>query len=376
MIKSYTEGSNEKNNSIEFLRFIFCVIIVYYHILHENIMDYIGANSTYMVLQGKCGWAGYIVECFLVIGGLYLYVAEQKKKERPFIERILDKFVRLWPVFAFYVLICVIFYKMKIEEAVFEVCFLHCTGISLNFKGIIWYIAPYFWASLLIMLVLRSFNEKHSTLILGLTCYAGYLININYCHGGFGRATINNLLSLGFVRVYSGIAFGVLLAIFLHQYENTFGKSLSKYKMLNTILYTFLEILCLATLVMKFLLGFGTWSNAFIIIILFSFLFVSFVKKNGIVSCMLDRKICGILGRYSYSIYVMQQISFYILRDTVWKNTSLLENHTYISLCISIVFSILVGVLTYHIIERPAIKLYQKWKDVFMRRNVADSYIK
>jgi Acyltransferase family. len=62
------------NYSIEFLRFLFAVMIVYYHILYANIMDMVPAESLYWLLKDKAQNAGYIVECFFLLSGYFLYV--------------------------------------------------------------------------------------------------------------------------------------------------------------------------------------------------------------------------------------------------------------------------------------------------------------
>ena len=47
----------------------------------------------------------------------------------------------------------------------------------------------------------------------------------------------------------------------------------------------------------------------------------------------------------------MQQISFWILQKTLWK-TQIIEN---VSICIliSLIFSVILGVVTYYFIEKP-----------------------
>ena len=61
----------ERYHNIEFLRFAFAVIVVYFHILHSNIMKFVGNNSDYQILANLSGKAGYIVECFFIISGYF-----------------------------------------------------------------------------------------------------------------------------------------------------------------------------------------------------------------------------------------------------------------------------------------------------------------
>ena len=56
----------QKHHNIEFLRIAFSIIIVYFNILHSNIMKYINGNIDYIMLARLSDNAGWIVECFLL----------------------------------------------------------------------------------------------------------------------------------------------------------------------------------------------------------------------------------------------------------------------------------------------------------------------
>jgi peptidoglycan/LPS O-acetylase OafA/YrhL len=55
----------------------------------------------------------------------------------------------------------------------------------------------------------------------------------------------------------------------------------------------------------------------------------------------------------------MQQLSFYWLRKSLWKYSSLLDN-VGLTITLSLLFSFIVGVLTYYLIEKPGKKLIYK----------------
>ncbi len=69
-------------HNIEFLRFLFAIIIVYFDILHSNIMKFVGNNEGYYLLQKLSDNAGWIVECFFIISGYFLYKSICEKKKR------------------------------------------------------------------------------------------------------------------------------------------------------------------------------------------------------------------------------------------------------------------------------------------------------
>ena len=77
------------------------------------------------------------------------------------------------------------------------------------------------------------------------------------------------------------------------------------------------------------------------------------------VSNLLDKLPIYKLGKYSYSIYVMQQLSFNFLEKSLWKYSSLLDNVS-LTMTLSLLFLFIVGVLTYYLIEKPGRKLVYK----------------
>ena len=98
----------KKHYNIEFLRFGFSLIIVYFHILHSNIIPFTGGHGTYLDLQYWCRMAEILVNAFLIIAGYFLYTSWARSPEKPFIEFALHRFFRVWPVFAFY-MVCFTF---------------------------------------------------------------------------------------------------------------------------------------------------------------------------------------------------------------------------------------------------------------------------
>lgn len=142
----------------------------------------------------------------------------------------------------------------------------------------------------------------------------------------------------------AGIGLGILIGKVLDEFTFIINHKI-KY-----ILFSIIEISSFLFLFRYFLFGLK-YKNAFIVIIIFTILLISFVKQYGILSRTLNLTIFSYLGKYAYSIYVMQQISFWILQKTLWK-TQIIEN---VSICIliSLIFSVILGVVTYYFIEKP-----------------------
>lgn len=158
---------NDKYHNVEFLRFIFALIIVYFHILHNNIMRFIGSNQDYVTLAQLSNKAGYIVECFFIISGYFLYKNLNNLNSIETPKFIWKKFVRLWPVLVFSLIIEVLFFRLNIYTAIFNSVFLQCIGLSLDYKGINWYISPLFWTLIFYYAVFKNFDNKKAYVVLG-----------------------------------------------------------------------------------------------------------------------------------------------------------------------------------------------------------------
>ncbi len=356
-------NTGKKNYSIEAVRFLLCVIIVYFHILHENILPATNGTELYLVLKDRSAWAAWCVEGFLLISGFFLYESVCRKKDTGFAELFVDRFIRLWPVFAFYAVVCRVVFGLKFETFLSYITLLHCTGLSLSEKGIIWYIAPFFWSSILVMFILKRLKRADAAFLLSLLAYTGYALNVNAANGGLGRGIAYGFINLGLVRCLAGISLGAVINIGKRSLKETFDFSAFKgWKTARFLLCSFAETGILLSLLYLMLVSHFRLKNVLVMVILFSALLICFDERAGIVSKLLDISFMGLLGKYTYAIYVMQQVSFNILKRTFWKNTAFLVNHVYASIVLSLLFSILVGIIIYYMIERPAAACYNTVK--------------
>lgn len=74
-------NTEKRYYNIEFLRFAFAICIVYFHLLHSFMMDYTGNADLYIRLAEQSKYAKYIVECFFIISGYFLYHTIQRHPE-------------------------------------------------------------------------------------------------------------------------------------------------------------------------------------------------------------------------------------------------------------------------------------------------------
>lgn len=352
-----------KNYTIELLRFVFACVIVYFHILHSNIIQYVGNEPAYMIMQATNYLSEYIVECFLIISGYFLYLSVKNDREKPFIEFLFDKIARLWPVFIVQTVLMVVFFKMGIKEAFFDCFFLRATGLVPVYRGIVWYIGPFFYMTLLTFALLKTLPKKYSMLVTSVIIYLSYAVNLNMFDGMVGREVVLGFVSAAMLRVLGGICIGVLIAAGTEEYHKVFGCSSGVERKIVQLLVSATEITVGAVLARLFVFYDRPITSVSIIIVLFAVLLVCIVSERGVVSVLLNRPVFALLGRYSYSIYVMQQFTFNLLGKTLWKNTDFVCSNPYLTVAVSVAACVVIGVITYHLVEQPAVMLYKKWKN-------------
>lgn len=198
--------------NVDALRFIFAIIIVYFHVLHSNIIPFVGASEKiYTNLAVNCANAGWIVECFFIVGGAFLYKTYVSNPKLTVTEFFCRKVIRLWPVLFFSIILAVLTGRNNIYVGLFNALFLQCTGLSFAYKGIVWYVSPFFWVSVFLFTILRKCKREVVQVVLPLMVYFSYVVNINYSEGAFGRETIFFFLNLGMLRAIAGLGLGCIL---------------------------------------------------------------------------------------------------------------------------------------------------------------------
>lgn len=340
-----------KLKNVESIRFILSLGIVYYHILHSNIFKYTN-NPSYESLADSSVDLRYIVEMFFIIAGFFLFQSFNSKKQS-MAQFTINKISRLFPVLAFSIFIGFVACVFNLTDTspyswFLNLFFLQNTGLSLDFKGINWFVSPYFWAMILYFYILK--NTKHSNLIIALIVYFSAMGIINCFGGEFTRETFYLFFNSGMLRAFIGIGAGYFIGQLYEKVKNT------NIKIKEKIIISTIEILCFFFILYKMLISPLEYQNKLIYVIIFSVLFFLFVLKKGIISNLLDNKFLAFFGKYSYSIYIMQQICFSVFGITIWKN-GLIINNIPVCLFISILLSVAAGVIVYYLIEVPVGRL-------------------
>jgi len=353
------------------MRFIFSIAIVYYHILHYNIMPFVAKTPVYTDLSHVSVASAWAVEFFFILGGLFLYRTYRAKPSLTIAEFTYDKLIRLWPVLFFmFILDYFTFRAHNIFQTLINLLFLQNSGLSLNQSGSAWYISPFFLISVFYFALLKKFDNRKLNLVIIVLVYLAYTLNINFTAGKFSRIEVGYVINLGMVRGIGGIGLGYLLGL---AYDRLSAMKLKRDLIPNATvrkwvvfaILSVLEVLCLYLLLKNALAG-DIYNNQIVIIILFCILLMCFLVNKGIVSLLFNHRIFSILGSYSYSIYIMQDVGLRLLKKTMWLDTDYLVHHAYRVIALSILIITAIGIATYYLVEKPCLKLGQYIKRTYL----------
>lgn len=351
----------ERLYHIDFLRFIFSIYIVYYHILHANIMPFVQEIDVYTGLAKHSDYAANLVAFYFILGGLFLYRSFQSKPNTGIFDFILSRISRLWPVLCVALLAEWAFNPSTRWETIFSrLLFLQCSGLTLEYKGILWYVSSFFLVSIFYYAIMKVFNKNKALFITTLLTYFSLAFQINYTNGTLGgRETVLYIINLGVLRGVWGMGLGILVgALYEKLYELRHLFSTRSKKVIQALRITF-EIFSVIYFARYFLYS-PSDSNHLAMILVFVCFLLSMLFKGGCFEKLFNRKPFGNLGKYAYSIYVFQQTGFYLMRKVLWGYSAFVSRPI-LALSISVTLSVMLGIAGYYIIERPCIRKFEQW---------------
>lgn len=352
-----------KMRNIEFIRIFFAISIVYFHLLHSFMIPFTDETAAYQELALQSRYAKYIVECFFIMSGYFLYRSVLADPGQKTLDFVMKKWIRLWPVLAVSTILSVVFLNVSLQEGFLNLFFLQSTGLTTAWTGLNWYISAFFFAEIFYFMMYKAMkNSAAMKFLICLIVYFGYTLNLVYTEGGFARKVIYGVFSLAMARAVAGVGLGYLLGNFYDALTEKWKTQYADRFKVNivTILVTVTEIGSFSFLLLDFFAGKRAGKNQFVVVLLFSAFFFCMLTEKGLFSKMIGRLPICKLGKYAYSIYAMQEIAFYILEKTFWKNTEFLKTHVAASLMISMAFAAVTGAVVYHLIEKPASELGKK----------------
>ena len=350
--------------NIEFIRFVFAICIIYFHLLHSYIMSHTGNSSVYQHLSDQVLYSKYIVECFFIMSGYFLYHTIKNHPDWTTGTFVCKKISRLWPSLACSVIIMTVFFGKSFYASFIDLLFLQSSGLATDWKGLNWYVSAFFVAEVFYFLLAKCIHDPNKMKLL--TClliYFGYELNISGTDGEFGRNMIYGVFNMGVARAIAGVGLGYLIGQIFESASEKWraGRKDTPTQLRNeTIAVSCLEIITLVMLIINFFINDHAYENQFIVVVLFAVFFLCQLNGRAIFGRFTNNPKLGFAGKYAYSIYVMQEVAFAIMKNTWWKNETFIHDHVALSLGFSVLFSLVLGILVYYLVEKPGARLLGK----------------
>ena len=340
----------QKLKNIECFRFIFAIVIAYMHMIIGWHKLY-PANDSITYLASAAGWGNICVDFFFIIAGYFLYYSIEKTSD--IFSLAVHKLKRLYPVFAFSIIAPMLIHKFHISEIILNLLLLQNTGICLT-KGInvaAWFVSALFLISIFYAFIIKIFSERQRLFIILISTFCSYSILVQEnCF--YPKEMVTPILTSGILRAVAGIGCGYLLAVF---YKRS-SKSLCRFFNSNfytKIILSIVEIILSGTIIYLIISGKHLLKNPFALIVLFVFLFILLLSKSGFLSRLLENDISVFLGKYAYSIYLMQAFYNILARNFLWGWGLYAPESLSLAIFLNILNYIILGVITYHVVEKP-----------------------
>ena len=363
----------EKIKNIEFLRFLFAVMIVYAHIMwflcqvDKLYTDF----PIYMKMWNNCGDSFLCVEYFFIISGFFLHFHIKNKKDDTF-EFAAKKIMRLWPLLAFSIFIIWIFSLFKFCEYysyanILNLFLLYRTGIDNSAVNNMhsWFVCILFWCSIFYHYILRNFDRQKSKFIIAIICFYSFASIYSWHNGTISvvHMKIINGIPGALLRGFASIGLGFFVGIFYDKIAYYIKNLHIKNKVKNALFFVFVSVI---EFYLFFFIIFNStihrikFKNNFIFIIAFCLLLLLFVFKRGLLSKLFENKLSQTLGAFSYSIYIMQASGFVLAKHFLWTDKSFVMTHPYLNIVITLIICLTIGILSHCLIETKSNFWYNK----------------
>ncbi len=357
------------NGAIDFWKFIFCLIILVFHIGEAF------GEGKYPFYLGK-----YAVEFFFVISG-YLMCVSASRSEAPVdgslgretLGFVLHKVKAILPAYLLAFLVAWINWfnftgQELLGEKGLKKFVLKNLDMLPNFLlvymagydgtviiRITWYISAMLIAMLLLYPLLRRFKEMFLMVVAPLLVFffCGYLANTSDYSG---IMKYEGFLTHGMIRAIIGLCLGAMTYCFSQYIKKQSFTALSR------VLLSICEFAGYLTIL--FLMDHGKDDSAYIILIFLFFTVAVTASKQAITAAAFDNRFCRFLGQFSLYIYLFQSPARMIVRKTYPYATY--TQALYRIIIITLSFAAL-GWLIIRLLSRCLGGLSQKLRPLFIR---------
>lgn len=308
-------SANNKNHTIELLRFIFAVLIILYH------------SYQYLFLrQGLLFFKhSYLAdEFFFIVSGFFIANSVFKSNlQKSNWEILRSRFSTIkWPYYiswfgAFvgmnYTSDCKLFFK-NLFHSVSELCFIDMCGFIEGFYAspVAWFVSALFLTVMIVVPVIKRYGLpfcRYCAPLLSVFFYG--ILNLHYEDLGAPHQIMFSCMHKGLLRCLAGCCAGIF--IFSLSKESCIKSYLESHSVISMLFQLYLVFLVLAYCILP--IDFSCDFSAVILIIIFLSIIMIynpteyFLKKIPFVL---------ILGRFSVYMFLGQAVFYGIMYNVVW----------------------------------------------------------
>ncbi|MBQ4614983.1 MAG: acyltransferase [Akkermansia sp.] len=327
-IKKDTKSKEKRKQplikNIEFLRIVFTIGVLICHF----------RDTLYGIWSG--GYFG--VEFFFILSGYLL--ALTFRKDRAILAIAKRNWIRFVPLIIISCILC-----GGGWNSFLGVLMLQDTGLAMYHidDPPSWYIAVLFWCTLFYLGFLKSYTGDKRNFLIGVLVFVTYLLRARQHTPTW--LMLDEYVSKDLLRGIAGMGAGILLSEICRRPSETILSSIKE-----KFFYGIAETMLLLYFVSIFFSKEYFIDHWIVQPILAGILLCLFIQKKGFVSSFLEKEIFARGAKYCLSIYLTHWILFV---HRFWE----IKGNIALSVTISTILSIFLGVLFYYLIEKPFVKL-------------------
>ena len=222
-------------------------------------------------------------------------------------------------------------------------------------NGAAWYINSLVWGYVFYYCLIKA-APQNTKYIVGIIIFFSYSILLNKMElYNQPQVWLGGFISIPMVRSIAGLGLGYLIGAWFSNHTVPPQKNI-----LATWLYTMLEGVALVY-IFRFSITKYLPFNFVNMLVLFILLFFLFLTKKGFLSRVLDSPVIFQLGKYCFSIYMMQEVMFHFLAHTFWKSKTFIACFPRTTLLLSLFAVCCFGIFMFHCIEKPSAIVLSRW---------------
>lgn len=356
--------------NIEFLRLFFTLVVVYGHLMQWFIFPHfidvpiissIKNNFTYNF--------GVVVEMFFILSGFFMFRSFNKPGgQKSWLHFTKNKIIRLWPVLAFAIValgILSLFHMLKFEKYpnILSLFFIDAAGFTekLSNSGYAWYVSAMFWALLFYYYLLKKISTRTLNLTIALTTYIAYVLLLP--KADFSVRFQYGILPTDIIRGLAGVGLGYFIGQIVYLFKLRTGEPEGQKQQSKKQFFfiSIAEIYLFFYLANNLLIHDVSSQSRLVFIIPFCVLFILFLMKRGLLSQLTEINIIDTVGKYSYSIYIMQIVIFILFSNMLFNNPIIgVRVYPVLNIIFTMSACIILGIATHYFIEKPGASLLNK----------------